>query len=116
MRRLAYILLASCAACGCLSVVRIPLPSHRYDSDGNVVETKWNSFCDDVKGMRVYPTVKMRCRITEALWGDTVSGIGPCGASKCARWIPVSVIWLASPADVCIDTVFLPYDLDRRRN
>lgn len=116
MRMLAYILLASCAACGCLSVVRVPLPSHRYDSDGNVVETRWNSFCDDVKGMRVYPTVKMRCRVTAALWRDAVSGAAPCRAGKWARWIPVSAIWLTSPADACIDTVFLPYDLYRRRD
>ena len=116
MRWLAHICMFSFMACGCLSVVRIPLPSHRYDASGNVVDTEWHSFCDEVKGMRVYPTVKMRCRVTSALWSDTISGKDQCNARKYARWIPVSVIWLTSPVDACIDTVLLPYDLDRRKN
>ena len=56
-------LLAS--ACGCLSVVRIPLCNEQVSDEGEVTNRVWSSFCDDVPGMRVYPTVKMRCRVTE---------------------------------------------------
>ena len=118
MNRIAQIMVAllMILACGCLSVVRIPL-CHEYVSDEGVVTNRvWYSFCDDVKGMRIYPTIKMRCRIT-AKWLEPIPADLKGEELRDVRrfrrwgWIPISVIWLTAPLDACIDTIFLPYDM-----
>lgn len=111
-------LLAS--ACGCLSVVRIPLCNEQVSDEGEVTNRVWSSFCDDVPGMRVYPTVKMRCRVTE----EWLKPIPPEAKGKRLRemrmfkywgWIPLTILWTTSPFDAAIDTVFLPWDLYKRK-
>ena len=103
-------------ACGCLSVVRIPLPRKEYSDEGYVTNTVWTSFCDEVKGMRGYPTIKMRCCVTAEWWRPIPADL-KCEELHDARmfkrwgWIPLSVIWLTAPLDACADTIFLPYDL-----
>lgn len=103
-------------ACGCLSVVRIPLCNEQVSDEGEVTNRVWTSFCDEVPGMRVYPTVKMRCRVT-AEW---LKPIPPDAKGKRLHqmrmfkhwgWIPLGVVWMTAPFDAAIDTVFLPYDL-----
>ena len=102
--------------CGCLSVVRIPLCNEQVSDEGEVTNRVWTSFCDKVPGMRVYPTVKMRCRVT-AEWLKPIppeakgERLREMRMFKCWGWIPLSVIWLTAPVDAAIDTVFLPYDL-----
>ena len=102
--------------CGCLSVVRIPLCYEKVSDEGEVTNRVWTSFCDEVPGMRVYPTVKMRCRAT-AEWlkpiPDDVKGreFRQMRTFKRWGWIPLSVIWITAPLDAAIDTAFLPWDL-----
>ena len=101
---------------GCLSVVRIPLCNEQVSDEGEVTNRVWTSFCDKVPGMRVYPTVKMRCRVT-AEWLKPIPAdlkgekLRDARMFKCCGWIPLSVVWLTAPFDAAIDTVFLPYDL-----
>lgn len=106
--------------CGCLSVVRIPLCNEQVSDEGEVTNRVWTSFCDEVPWMRVYPTVKMRCRVT-AEW---LKPIPPEAKGKRLRemrmfkhwgWIPLGVIWLTAPFDSAIDTAFLPLDLYCRK-
>ena len=102
--------------CGCLSVVRIPLCYEKVSDEGEVTNRVWTSFCDEVPGMRVYPTVKMRCRVTAERWAPIPADLKgeklrDARMFKCWGWIPLSVIWLTAPVDAAIDTVFLPYDL-----
>ena len=102
---------------GCLSVVRIPFPVHEdYSEEGFITNRIWSSFCDDVPGMRVYPTVKMRCRVTE----EWLKPIPPEAKGKRLHdmmmfkrwgWIPLTFIWATSPVDASVDTLFLPYDI-----
>lgn len=102
--------------CGCFSVVRIPLCHEHVSDEGEVTNRVWYSFCDDVKGMRVYPTVKMRCRITAEWWAPIPADLKgeklrDARMFKRWGWIPLGVVWLTAPFDAAIDTVFLPYDL-----
>ena len=101
---------------GCLSVVRIPLCYEKVSDEGEVTNRVWTSFCDDVPGMRVYPTVKMRCRVT-AEW---LKPIPPEAKGRRLRemrmfkhwgWIPLGIVWITAPFDAAIDTAFLPWDL-----
>lgn len=58
-------IVAISALCGgCLAVVRIPCCNEQVSDEGEVTNRVWTSFCDEVPGMRVYPTVKMRCHVT----------------------------------------------------
>lgn len=118
MKHIALIAVASALTlfCGCFSVVRIPNCYEQVDDEGEVTNRVWSCFCDDVPGMRVYPTVKMRCRITAEWWKPIppdVKGkqLRQAKAFKHWGWIPLSVIWLTAPFDAAIDTVFLPYDI-----
>ena len=115
MKRLAMIAALTLFS-GCLSVVRIPLCREWVSDEGEVTNRVWTSFCDDVPGMRVFPTVKMRYRVT-AEW---LKPIPPEAKGKRLRemrmlkhwgWIPLGVIWFTAPFDMVTDTVFLPYDL-----
>ena len=107
---------ASVFLCGCLSVVSIPMCDERVSDEGEVTNRVWHSFCDDVPGMRVYPTVKMRCRVTE----EWLKPIPPDAKGRRLRqmrafknwgWIPLCAIWITAPFDAAIDTAFLPWDL-----
>ena len=104
---------------GCLSVVRIPSCYEQVSDEGEVTNRVWTSFCDDIPGMRVYPTIKMRCRITAEWWKPIPpeakgTQLRRMRAFKHWGWIPLTVIWATSPFDAAIDTVFLPWDLYRK--
>ena len=105
---------------GCLSVVRIPSCYEQVSDEGEVTNRVWTSFCDDVPGMRVYPTIKMRCKITAEWWKPIPpeakgTQLRRMRAFKHWGWIPLGVIWLTAPFDAAIDTAFLPWDLYCRK-
>ena len=106
--------------CGCLSVVRIPLCNEQVSGEGEVTNRVWTSFCDKVPGMRVYPTFKMRCRVT-AEWLKPIpleakgKRLREMRMFKHWGWIPLGMIWLTAPFDAAIDTAFLPWDLYCRK-
>lgn len=117
----AFLALLCATLCGCLSVVRIPLCNEQVSDDGEVTNRVWTSLLDEVPGMRVYPTVKMRCRVT-AEW---LKPIPPEAKGKRLRemrmfkhwgWIPLGVIWLTAPFDAAVDTLFVPFDICRTQN
>lgn len=119
----AIISMAAVFSCGCLSVVRIPLPLEQYDCEGNVTNRVWVSFCDDVNGMRVYPTVKMRIMVTYSVYFKPIPEDLPENKrveivrSRYIAWLPLLVIWITAPVDAAVDTMFLPYDIYvKRRN
>jgi len=104
------------SVCGCLSVVRIPLCHEQVSDEGEVTNRVWTSFCDAVPNMRVYPTIKMRCRVTCEWWKPIPpeakgQQLRQMRAFKRWGWIPLMTIWATVPFDAAIDTVFLPWDL-----
>ena len=105
---------------GCLSVVRIPMPrQERYSEEGECTNRVWRSLFDDVPGLLVYPTVKMRWKATTAVVKpipEELKGEKLYKARMTRRWgwIPLCVLWLTFPVDAAIDTVFLPLDICRR--
>ena len=121
MRRFASIISALIPACllllcGCLQVVRIPMPLDKYADDGSVTNRTWTSLFDKRPDLRVFPTVKMRCVVT----GWYFSPIDPALKGrdlhdaiwfKRLGWIPLTIIWATSPFDAVGDVVFLPYDI-----
>ena len=107
-----------CAALlsGCLSAVRIPFCHATYSDDGVCTNRVWYSFLSDLPQYRVYPTIKMRCHAMAEWWKP----IDPAAKGETLYkqrmfkrwgWIPLGVIWLTSPLDAAVDTVFLPYDI-----
>lgn len=120
--RIRIVSICICAAlCGCLSVLRIPVPEHqKYSDEGVCTNRTWTvpmREITDKAGMRrrAYPTLRMRCEAT-------AHAVSPIDRSKRGedlynerhkRWllIPAAVLWLTSPFDAVVDTVFLPYDL-----
>lgn len=108
------------SACGCLSVVRIPSCYEQVSDEGEVTNRVWTSFCDEVPGMRVYPTIKMRSRVT-AKWLEPIPPeakgreLRQMKGFKRWGWIPLAVLWATSPFDAAVDTVFLPWDLYCRK-
>lgn len=120
--RIRIFVICMCAAlCGCLSVVRVPVPVREaYSEEGICTNRVWGVPMNDImrgRGFRwrAYPTVRMRCMAT-------AHAVSPIDRSKRGedlynerhkRWllIPAVVLWLTSPFDAAVDTVFLPYDL-----
>lgn len=113
--------MAAVFSCGCLSVVRIPLPLEQYDREGNVTNMVWVSFCDEVKGMRVYPTVKMRIMVTYSAYFEPIPEDLPekkrveMVRFRYIAWLPLLAIWITAPVDAAVDTIFLPYDIYVKR-
>lgn len=108
--------LSAALICGCLSIVRMPLCSEKVSDEGEVTNRVWHSFCDDVPGMRIYPTVKIRCKVTSELIKpipEEAKGadLRRMRLFKRYGWIPLSIMWITSPVDAAIDTLFLPWDI-----
>ena len=109
------------SACGCLSVVRIPFPAQEKFSDEGVCTNRvWASFLDQLPQFRVYTTVKMRCYATKEMYKpipEDLKGEKLYNAKMTRRWgwIPLTIFWATSPFDAAIDTVFLPWDLYKRK-
>ena len=107
---------------GCLSIVRIPLPLHeQYSDDGACTNRVWEGLLDKRQDLRIYPTVKMRCAISAAWWAPIpadAKGEKLYKARQFKRWgwIPLACVWLTSPLDAAVDTLFLPYDFFATKN
>ena len=109
---------AVCA--GCLSVGRIPFPHHeKYSDDGVCTNRQWSVLMDE-PGFRkecwpVYPTIYMRCYATKMVFSpiDYTKTGEALYKEKHKYWaaIPLTILWLTSPLDAVVDTVFLPFDL-----
>ena len=123
MRRL-LALLSVTLVCGCLSIVRVPFPANElYSDDGVCTNRTWVCFYDGHPEWRVYPTIKMRCYATWQVYfddsfyldrdGNPLKGEKLYQARMTRRWcwLPLTVMWLTSPIDAAVDTVFLPWDL-----
>ena len=109
-------ILAMSLVCGCLQVVRIPMPLDKYADDGSVTNRTWTSLFDKRPDLRVFPTVKMRCAVTKAYFSpidQSLKGRDLHDAIWFKRlgWIPLTIVWATSPFDAVGDVIFLPYDL-----
>lgn len=120
--RIRIFVICICAAlCGCLSVLRIPVPEHqKYSDEGVCTNRTWTVPMREITDKagtryRAYPTLCIRCEAT-------AHAVSPIDRFKHGedlynerhkRWllIPAAVLWLTSPFDAVVDTVFLPYDL-----
>lgn len=101
--------------CGCLQVVRTPIPIDKYADDGSVTNRTWTCLFDKRHDLRVFPTVKMRCAVTGAYFmpiDPSLKGRDLYNAIWFKRlgWIPLTLIWATSPFDAAGDIVLLPYD------
>lgn len=114
--------LAAALLSGCLSIVRIPFPLHeRYSDDGVCTNRVWEGLLDKRPDLRVYPTIKMRCAVTAAWWAPIpadAKGEKLYKARQFKRWgwLPLVGIWITSPLDAAVDTLFLPYDIFAKDN
>ena len=102
--------------CGCLQVVRVPLPLNKYSEDGSVTNRTWTSIFDKRPDLRVFPTVKMRCMVTAAYFDPIdpkLKGRDLYEARRFKRiaWMPLAVVWATAPFDAVVDVLFLPYDI-----
>ena len=113
---LAFVVLLS----GCLSVMRVPFPHHEKYSDGGVCTNRQWAVAMDDPGFRekcwtVYPTIFVRCYATKMVFSpiDYTKTGEALYKEKHKYWtaIPLTVLWLTSPLDAVVDTVFLPFDL-----
>jgi uncharacterized protein YceK len=109
-------ILAMSLICGCLQVVRTPIPLDKYADDGSVTNRTWTSLFDKRPDLRVFPTVKRRCAVTKEYFSpidQALKGRDLHNAIWFKRlgWIPLTIIWATSPFDAVGDVVFLPYDL-----
>ena len=116
MMKVIISLLAMSLMCGCLQVVRTPMPLDKYADDGSVTNRTWTSLFDKRPDLRVFPTVKMRCAVTKAYFepiDPELKGRDLHDAIWFKRlgWIPLTIIWATSPFDAVVDVIFLPYDI-----
>jgi uncharacterized protein YceK len=102
---------------GCLSILRVPFPAHsKYSDEGVCTNRVWSSPLDAMPALRVYPTIKLRCKATAGWWAPIrpdLKGRDLWEARQFKRWawIPLCVLWLTSPVDAVVDTLFLPCDM-----
>ena len=71
----------------------------------------------------IYPTLKMRYIVTQKIYFDDDYYLDedgrPCKGKKLYQrkwgrrttWLPLTIVWLTSPFDALVDTVFIPWDL-----
>ena len=105
---------------GCISVCRIPFPHHeKYSDDGVCTNRQWSVLTDE-PGFRkkcwpVYPTIYVRGVATRMVFSpiDYTKTGEELYREKHKYWaaIPLTILWLTSPLDAVVDTVFLPFDL-----
>ena len=111
--------------CGCLSVVRIPVPTQKKFSDECVcTNCVWAAPLRDIQSKnsdyawRTYPTIDMRWYATSNIYGkpidENLRGEDLYNARMAKRfaWFPLTILWLTSPLDGVVDTIALPFDLN----
>ena len=102
----------------------------KYSDEGECTNRVWTTFISDMRRKNcgivngIYPTIRARCKITYQMYfsgdeywkdkdGNPLKG-EKLYDRKCARyfgWIPLTVIWITSPLDAVIDTLYVPWDL-----
>ena len=110
---------------GCLSVVRIPVPTQEKFSDDSVCTNRvWMTPLRDIQkkngdyAWRTYPTIGMRWYATSNVYGkpidENLKGEDLYNAKMTKRfaWFPLTILWLTSPLDGIVDTIALPFDLN----
>lgn len=119
----AFLALMCATFCGCLSVVRIPVPeSEAYSDEGVCTNRVWRVPMDDIMrgngfGWRAYPTVRMRCMVTAHVLSpiDRTKRGEDLYRERHKRWLvlPLALVWAAAPLDAAVDTLFIPFDIGR---
>lgn len=105
---------------GCLSIGRVPFPAREdFSDDGICTNREWEVLFNEPGFKKecwtVYPTIYMRCFATGMVFSpiDYTKTGEALYREKHKYWaaIPLTILWLTSPVDAVVDTVFLPYDL-----
>lgn len=119
----AFLALLCATLCGCLSVVRIPVPDREaYSDEGVCTNRVWTVPMYDIMrgngfGWRAYPTVRMRCMVTAHVFSpiDRTKRGEDLYREKNKLWfaIPLALVWATAPLDAAVDTLFIPFDICR---
>lgn len=119
----AFIALMCTTLCGCLSVVRVPVPVREaYSDEGLCTNRVWSVPMYDIMrgngfGWRAYPTVRMRCMVTAHVFSpiDRTKRGEDLYREKNKRWLilPLALVWATAPLDAAVDTLFMPFDICR---
>ena len=119
----AFLALLYATLCGCLSVVRIPVPEREaYSDEGVCTNRVWTvPMYDIMRGngfvWRAYPTVRMRCRVTAYVFSpiDQTKRGEDLYRERHKLWLalPLAFIWATAPLDAAVDTLFMPFDICR---
>lgn len=120
----AALLAILCATlCGCLSVVRAPVPVREaYSDEGVCTNRVWSVPMDGIMrgngfGWRAYPTVRMRCMVTAHALSpiDHTKRVEDLYRERHKRWLvlPLVLVWATAPLDAAVDTIFMPFDICR---
>ena len=119
----AFLALLCATLCGCLSVVRVPVPAHEaYSDEGACTSRVWSVPMHDIMrgdgfGWRAYPTVRMRCMVTAHVFSpiDYTKRGKDLYRERHKRWlaIPLAFVWATAPLDAAVDTLFMPFDICR---
>lgn len=120
----AALLAILCATlCGCLSVVRVPVPVREaYSDEGVCTNRVWRVMMYDTMrghgfGWRAYPTVRMRCLATAHAFTpiDYTKRGEDLYRERHKRWLilPLALVWATAPLDAAVDTIFMPFDIGR---
>lgn len=119
----AFLAMLCATLCGCLSVLRVPLPeSEAYSDEGVCTNRVWRVPMNDIMrgngfGWRAYPTVRMRCLVTAHVFSpiDQTKRGEDLYREKNKLWfaIPLAFVWATAPLDAAVDTLFIPFDIFR---
>ena len=119
----AFLALLCSTLCGCLSVVRIPVPvREEYSYEGVCTNRVWMVPMHDI--MRgdefewcAYPTVRMRFMLTAHVLSpiDYTKRGEDLYKERNKRWLvlPLVLVWATAPLDAAVDTLFMPFDICR---
>ena len=119
----AFLSMLCATLCGCLSVVRIPVPEREaYSDEGVCTNRVWRVPMNDIMrgngfGWRAYPTVRMRCVVTAYVFSpiDQTKRGEDLYRERHKRWLalPLAFVWATAPLDAAVDTLFIPFDICR---
>lgn len=119
----AFLALLCATLCGCLSVVRVPVPVREaYSDEGVCTNRVWSVPMNGIMrgngfGWRAYPTVRMRCMATAHAFSpiDYTKRGEDLYRERHKRWLvlPLVLVWATAPLDAAVDTLFMPFDIGR---
>lgn len=119
----AFLALLCATLCGCLSVVRIPVPVREaYSDEGVCTNRVWGAPMNGIMrgrgfGWRAYPTVRIRCMATAHAFSpiDYTKRGEDLYRERHKRWLvlPLALVWATAPLDAAVDTLFIPFDIGR---